>query len=131
MRCAGAESGKVAGPSRGSVQAPQPIMRIGQSGTWLVFAATLGALGCLESAGGESAGEGSRVLAESDFLWDVDGWTLHGNDAGLQHGSKMIKGADNDTSIWYFVAPSKFLGAQRAAYGGKLSFRHGFFEYNR
>lgn len=76
-------------------------------------------------------GGGSRVLAESDFLWDVDGWTLHGNDAGLHHGSKMIKAADNDTSIWYYVAPAKFLGSKRAAYGGKLSFRHGFYEYNR
>ena len=39
--------------------------------------------------------------------------------------------ADAGPAAWYFVAPSKFLGAKRAAYGGKLSFRHGFFEYNR
>mmetsp|Transcript_33084 Transcript_33084/g.68284 ORF Transcript_33084/g.68284 Transcript_33084/m.68284 type:complete len:264 (+) Transcript_33084:191-982(+) len=71
-----------------------------------------------------------NLLAESDFLWDNDGWTVAGNPNGLLHGSKMIKAADSDASIWYFVAPSKFVGAKRAAYRGKLSFRHGFFEYN-
>mmetsp|Transcript_20486 Transcript_20486/g.48698 ORF Transcript_20486/g.48698 Transcript_20486/m.48698 type:complete len:253 (+) Transcript_20486:236-994(+) len=71
-----------------------------------------------------------NVLAESDFLWDDDGWKLEGNPNGLLHGSKMIKAADDDASTWYFVAPSKFVGAKRAAYKGKLSFRHGFFEYN-
>lgn len=31
----------------------------------------------------------------------------------------------------HFVAPQKFVGAKREAYGGLLSFRHGFFEFNR
>ncbi len=71
------------------------------------------------------------ILAESDFLWDVDGWTTRGAAENFQHGQKMIKAADKGPDMWYFVAPGKFLGAKRAAYGGKLSFRHGFFEYNR
>jgi len=71
------------------------------------------------------------VLAESDFLWDVDGWTTRGSAENFQHGQKMIKASDSGPDTWFFVAPGKFLGAKRAAYGGKLSFRHGFFEYNR
>ena len=104
-------------------------MRAGLARAGAALVVVLVALGSVDTAEGE--GQGSHVLAESDFLWDVDGWTLHGNDAGLHHGSKMIKAADNDTSIWYYVAPAKFLGSKRAAYGGKLSFRHGFYEYNR
>jgi len=78
------------------------------------------------------AGEDSEetVLAESDFLWDVDGWTTRGAAENFQHGQKMIKASDAGPVNWFFVAPGKFLGAKRAAYGGKLSFRHGFFEYN-
>ena len=34
------------------------------------------------------------------------------------------------TNSWEFVAPAKFLGNRRAAYGGQLTFRHGFFEYD-
>jgi hypothetical protein len=78
---------------------------------------------------GNPAGE--VILAESDFMWDVDGWTTRGAAENFQHGQKMIKASDKGPDTWYFVAPSKFLGAKRAAYGGKLSFRHGFFEYNR
>lgn len=73
----------------------------------------------------------ATVLAESDFLWDVDGWTTRGPAENFQHGQKMIKASDKGPDVWHFVAPEKFLGAKRAAYGGKLSFRHGFFEYNR
>jgi hypothetical protein len=45
--------------------------------------------------------------------------------------SKMIKAGDNGSDEWYFVAPHKFTGSKREAYGGSLSFRHGFFEFNR
>lgn len=89
----------------------------------------LHALAVMPHAGAEVVEE--TVLAESDFLWDVDGWTIRGAAENFQHGQKMIKAADKGPDTWYFVAPGKFLGAKRAAYGGKLSFRHGFFEYNR
>ena len=79
----------------------------------------------------EGSPAGEVILAESDFMWDVDGWTTRGAAENFQHGQKMIKASDTGPATWYFVAPSKFLGAKRAAYGGKLSFRHGFFEYNR
>ena len=71
------------------------------------------------------------VLAESDFLWDDDNWTVSGNASNFQHGTRMIKAADDGPDTWYFVAPGKFTGSKRAAYGGKIAFKHGFFEYNR
>jgi hypothetical protein len=61
----------------------------------------------------ESSSEG-RVLAESNFLWDDEGWTLNGLD-GLTHVSKMIKATDHGPQLWYFVAPEKFLGNKRQA----------------
>jgi hypothetical protein len=71
------------------------------------------------------------TLAESDFLWDDDNWTVTGNASDFQHSNRMIKATDDGPDEWYFVAPGKFLGSKRAAYGGKLSFKHGLFEYNR
>ena len=71
------------------------------------------------------------ILAESDFLWDDDNWTVRGNASDFQHSNRMVKAADDGPDEWYFVAPGKFLGAKRAAYGGTLSFKHGLFEYNR
>ena len=95
----------------------------------LLCAAALLALASTPQAFAEDAEE--TVLAVSDFLWDLDGWTTSGTCENFQHGQKMIKASDTGPATWYFVAPSKFLDAKRAAYGGKLSFRHGFFEYNR
>ena len=94
---------------------------------WIIYLSAFYALTLAPRA----TAEGETVLAESDFLWDVDGWTTRGDAENFQHGQRMIKASDTGPAIWYFVAPSKFLGAKRAAYGGKLSFRHGFFEYNR
>jgi hypothetical protein len=71
------------------------------------------------------------VLAESDFLWDDDKWTVSGNASKFQHGTRMIKAADDGPDTWYFVAPGKLTGAKRAAYGGRITFKHGYFEYNR
>jgi predicted cupin superfamily sugar epimerase len=63
-------------------------------------------------------------------LWDSEGWALHGKDSRPVHATRMIRGSDNDSSIWYFSAPQKFLGDKRSAYGGELQFKLGFFEYN-
>ena len=41
-----------------------------------------------------AAAEEETVLAESDFLWDVDGWTTRGEAENFQHGQRMIKAAD-------------------------------------
>lgn len=42
----------------------------------------------------------------------------------------MVKAADDGAARWDFIAPSKFLGNMRAAYGGIFNFRHGFYEYD-
>ena len=78
-----------------------------------------------------------RILAESDFSWDTDGWLVEGGQGATQpprdfaHMGKMIKAGDSGEETWYFVAPQKFIGAKRDAYGGRLCFRHGFYEFNR
>ena len=97
---------------------------------WLCAAIILAAgLSCASAGADDAAG---RVLAESDFSWDMDGWEVHGEGARDEaHMSKMIKAGDNGSDEWYFVAPHKFTGSKREAYGGSLSFRHGFFEFNR
>jgi hypothetical protein len=61
----------------------------------------------------ESNAEG-RILAESSFLWEDEGWTLHGIQ-GLTHVSKMVKASDDGLQLWYFVAPERFLGNKRQA----------------
>ena len=96
----------------------------------LVLVAILAA-GVVSSASLEGAAE-AKILAESDFAWDMDGWTVEGDGVrDAAHMSKMIKAGDNGADSWYFVAPHKFTGAKREAYGGHLLFRHGFFEFNR
>jgi hypothetical protein len=98
---------------------------------WLCAAIILAAgLSCASAGADDAAG---RVLAESDFSFDMDGWEVDG-DAGARdaaHMSKMIKAGDDGADEWYFVAPHKFTGSKREAYGGSLLFRHGFFEFNR
>jgi hypothetical protein len=88
-------------------------------------------LGCV-GAVRDAAEIPGAILAESDFSWDLDGWGVEGDGArDLAHMTKLIKAGDSGAEMWYFVAPSKFVGAKRDAYGGKLCFRHGFYEFNR
>jgi len=41
----------------------------------------------------------------------------------------MLYGSDNGRTVWYFSAPSKYLGDQSRAIGGRLKFRLGHSEY--
>ena len=103
---------------------PTQWTRLG--GAILAVAYGAAALAALAAAGD------ARVLAESDFAWDMDGWEVEGAGArDVAHMSKMVKAGDDGPDTWYFVAPLKFMGAKRDAYGGSLAFRHGFFEFNR
>ena len=103
---------------------PTQWTRLG--GAILAVAYGVAALAALAAAGD------ARVLAESDFAWDMDGWEVEGAGArDVAHMSKMVKAGDDGPDTWYFVAPLKFMGAKRDAYGGSLAFRHGFFEFNR
>ncbi len=70
-------------------------------------------------------------IATSTFDTGIDGWGLSGdstttvptfiatggNPGGYIHGVDQVEGG-----TWYFVAPSKFLGNDTAAYGQDLSF---------
>jgi hypothetical protein len=85
----------------------------------------------------------SGVIVGSDFLLGDEGWTIIGNSGSVSvpkfepynrgnlfnyyiyakdnivHNSKF---GEPDKSLWYFNAPSKFLGNKGAAYGGHISF---------
>ena len=92
----------------------------------------------------------SGTIVGSDFLTGDEGWTIIGNaKAGavtvpefepfnrgksfnyyiyakddIVHNSNF---GDQDKSLWYFNAPTKFLGNKGAAYGGHISFSIGLF----
>ncbi len=87
----------------------------------------------------------SGALVGSDFLLDNQGWKITGNkvstDATFESYSRgallnhYVYGTDNkintkgtdDSSLWYFEAPSAYLGNNGIAYGGSLSFTLGAF----
>lgn len=90
----------------------------------------------------------SGALIGSDFLLSNEGWTIVGNKGQsepttfepLSRGQQLnhyIYGTDNvinsdqfstrDRSLWYFQAPSKFLGNIGIAYGGSFQFSLGAF----
>lgn len=72
---------------------------------------------CVAVAGARDD-EPGRVLAESDFLWDSDGWGVSDEAPdGITHVSKMVKAGDGGPELWHFVAPDKFLGNMRDAVG--------------
>ena len=123
-----------AGERGGAALGAPPGMRAWRGSAILMR--TRAALLLLAAAGAGAAADGAsaaaRVLAESDFAWDMDGWSVEGDGVrDVAHMSKMIKAGDNGADAWFFVAPHKFTGSKREAYGGHLSFRHGFFEFNR
>jgi hypothetical protein len=87
----------------------------------------------------------SGYLVGSDFLLNNENWTIIGNKAAFintnyepySRGVQMnryVYGTDEkinilkagtfspDQSLWYFNAPSKFLGNFGIAYGGSLQF---------
>lgn len=85
----------------------------------------------------------SGSIVGSGFLLGSEAWTIEGNRAAsapvayepYSRGSLLnhyIVGTDDevnvratggpDSSLWYFVAPSKFLGNVGIAYGGTLQF---------
>jgi hypothetical protein len=93
----------------------------------------------------------SKVLVGSDFSRDVDGWGIRTSGGGpamtlaherTSYGAlnyfvyatdqqvKIDTTTGDDTSIWFFNAPSKYLGAHASAYGGKLEFSLGAFAGN-
>jgi hypothetical protein len=47
----------------------------------------------------------------------------------MLHAPMLVQGRDTGNDTWAFAAPRKFLGDQRDKYGGVLSMRVGFWEY--
>ena len=88
-----------------------------------VFALLIGSMSPVSVAGS---------IATSTFDTGIDGWGLSGdstttaptfiatggNPGGYIHGIDQVDGG-----TWYFVAPSKFLGDDTAAYGQDLEGR--------
>lgn len=90
-----------------------------------------------------------RQVVSSDFATNLDGWTVVNNGArakaqpagglmyepysrGLLNHYIMATDAEinvdrknNDKDLWYFQAPSKFLGNHAIAYGGEMVFTFG------
>lgn len=85
----------------------------------------------------------SGAIVGSGFLLGNEEWTIEGNKAAsygaafepYSRGALLnhyVLGSDDkvnvraagapDTSLWYFVAPSKFLGNLGIAYGGNIQF---------
>mmetsp|Transcript_9219 Transcript_9219/g.18674 ORF Transcript_9219/g.18674 Transcript_9219/m.18674 type:complete len:358 (-) Transcript_9219:65-1138(-) len=82
----------------------------------------------------------SKNVVSSDFSSSNDGWTIEGNRVpgspatyeassrgslnhyiyGTDDSLNMLNGSDKD--LWYFNAPSTFLGWQGAVYGGFMEF---------
>jgi hypothetical protein len=89
----------------------------------------------------------SGALVGSDFLLDRQGWTVTGNKAttnanfeSYSRGALLnhyVYGTDNkvnvnsagsdDSSLWYFEAPSSYSGNHGIAYGGAIKFTLGAF----
>lgn len=62
----------------------------------LIFAAAGDAAGVDEDQGGQR-----EVLAASDFVWDLDGWGVVGEECKpLSHGPKMARGGDLGNATW-------------------------------
>jgi len=81
------------------------------------------AVGCALAAHGD-------VLVSSSFHFGQDGWSLFGpGDLTIGDRSGMLFGSDKGKTVWYFSAPSSFLGDKCFAYNGILSFRLGHSEY--
>jgi Laminin B (Domain IV) len=79
------------------------------------------------------AADDSGPKATSGFDADADGWTVAGdaqassvtpdyNGTGGNPGGLITAEDDVTGGVFYFVAPSKYLGAAPAAYGKKLTF---------
>ena len=66
----------------------------------------------------------------SSFAFDSEGWAATHDDAALSFVSHSVRLFCKGRTDVYFVAPSKFLGQQRALFGGGIQLRLGFYEYN-
>ncbi len=72
----------------------------------------------------------SDDIISSTFAFDSEGWTATHDDAAISYSSHSVRLFCKNRNDVYFLAPSKFLGQQRALFGGRIELRLGFYEYN-
>lgn len=86
-----------------------------------IYVAALLALTCVAS--------GDDIVS-STFAFDSEGWTATHDDAAISFSSHAVRLFCKNRNDVYFLAPPKFLGQQRALFGGQVELRLGFYEYN-
>jgi hypothetical protein len=72
----------------------------------------------------------SDDIISSTFAFDSEGWTATHDDAAISYSSHSVRAFCKNRKDVYFLAPPKFLGQQRALFGGRIELRLGFYEYN-
>jgi hypothetical protein len=72
----------------------------------------------------------SDDFVSSTFAFDSEGWSATHDDAAISYSSHTVRLFCKNRNDIYFLAPSKFLGQQRALFGGRIELRLGFYEYN-
>jgi len=72
----------------------------------------------------------SDDVVASTFAFDSEGWTATHDDVAISYSSHTVRLFCKNRNDVYFLAPSKFLGQQRALFGGRIELRLGFYEYN-
>jgi hypothetical protein len=72
----------------------------------------------------------SDDFVTSTFAFDSEGWSATHDDAAISYSSHTVRLFCKNRNDVYFLAPSKFLGQQRALFGGRIELRLGFYEYN-
>lgn len=128
--------------SKNRVYYKRPVADKAPVGAWGEFTYTVSDKSATSKPGMVTLVPTSGILVGSNFARNAEGWTITGNKAAsvpvsyesssrglLNH---YIYGTDDtihthltagdDTSLWYFQAPSSFLGHHGIAYGGSFDF---------
>lgn len=135
--------GEIVTGSGNRVYYKRPAADVATVGSWGIMKYTVADAGETSYEGMVTLVPPSGILVGSHFARGAEGWTIVGNKAsstavsyeassrGLMnhyvYGSDdtintMGPGQDADRSLWYFVAPQKFLGHHGISYGGSLDF---------
>lgn len=122
----------------------RPSMDSERNGKWASFTYTVSDGKATSAAGTVTLVPKTGVITTSDFLLGSEEWKIVGNklpvsSATYEPSSRgavnhyiygmddlinvgQVGGGGSDSAMWYFSAPSKFLGNYGIAYGGELKF---------
>jgi len=135
-------SGESVTGSKNRVYYKRPPVDTKKVGAWGEFTYTVSDGSSTSEPGMVTLVPSSGILVGSNFARNAEGWTITGNKAASIPASyesssrgllnHYVHGADDtihthltagdDQSLWYFQAPSSFLGHHGIAYGGTLDF---------